>query len=389
MASQLQHQVSDLSATDAAAAASVANKVSDAAADSHAALVATHGPDNLRKAVSEVASDAGESSNVPQDDRSSRVYPYNAYLHPFTILAKPSMKGGDDLATLQQRLLVPSLLPAGIDAHLLLEERERFIQTRIQQRIRELESFPATIAQVPTYENASSDPSQPKHNNAKVKALIELKSLHLLERQKHMREKVISSMNLATSLGLDRSAFRRVRKQALRDARVTEQLERKQRTERERKVKQRHTDYLTMICNHGKDMLAAHGKSTDQAKKIGRMVLKFHADTEREEQKRIERLAKDRLNALKADDEEAYLKLIDTAKDTRITHLLQQTDAYLDSLAQAVRAQQDDDSHIDWTTTDGTEGAAVDETTFGASRQDDAGDDNGRVDYYSVAHRIT
>lgn len=389
MASQLQHQVSDLSASDTAAAASVANKVSDAAADSHAALVAAHGPDNLRKAVSEVAFDAGESSNVPQDDRSSRVYPYNAYLHPFTILAKPSMKGGDDLATLQQRLLVPSLLPAGIDAHLLLEERERFIQTRIQQRIRELESFPATIAQVPTYENASSDPSQPKHNNAKVKALIELKSLHLLERQKHMREKVISSMNLATSLGLDRSAFRRVRKQALRDARVTEQLERKQRTERERKVKQRHTDYLTMICNHGKDMLAAHGKSTDQAKKIGRMVLKFHADTEREEQKRIERLAKDRLNALKADDEEAYLKLIDTAKDTRITHLLQQTDAYLDSLAQAVRAQQDDDSHIDWTTTDGTEGAAVDETTFGASRQDDAGDDNGRVDYYSVAHRIT
>ena len=389
MASQLQHQVSDLSATDAAAAASVANKVSDAAADSHAALVATHGPDNLRKAVSEVASDTGESSNVPQDDRSSRVYPYNAYLHPFTILAKPSMKGGDDLATLQQRLLVPSLLPAGIDAHLLLEERERFIQTRIQQRIRELESFPATIAQVPTYESSSSDPSQPKHNNAKVKALIELKSLHLLERQKQMREKVISSMNLATSLGLDRSAFRRVRKQALRDARVTEQLERKQRTERERKVKQRHTDYLTMICNHGKDMLAAHGKSTDQAKKIGRMVLKFHADTEREEQKRIERLAKDRLNALKADDEEAYLKLIDTAKDTRITHLLQQTDAYLDSLAQAVRAQQDDDSHIDWTTTDGTEGAAVDETTFGASRQDDAGDDNGRVDYYSVAHRIT
>ena len=40
MASQLQHQVSDLSASDTAAAASVANKVSDAAADSHAALVA-------------------------------------------------------------------------------------------------------------------------------------------------------------------------------------------------------------------------------------------------------------------------------------------------------------------------------------------------------------
>jgi hypothetical protein len=43
--------------------------------------------------------------------------------------------------------------------------------------------------------------------------------------------------------------------------------------------------------------------------------------------------SKERLKVLKADDEEAYMKLIDTAKDTCITHLLQQTDAYLDSLA--------------------------------------------------------
>ena len=49
---------------------------------------------------------------------------------------------------------------------------------------------------------------------------------------------------------------------------------------------------------------------------------KFHQDTEREEQKRMERVSKERLRALKNDDEEAYLKLVDTAKDMRITHLL-------------------------------------------------------------------
>ncbi|OBZ69596.1 hypothetical protein A0H81_10243 [Grifola frondosa] len=49
-------------------------------------------------------------------------------------------------------------------------------------------------------------------------------------------------------------------------------------------------------------------------------------------QDRITRLRR-ALGALKADDEEAYMKLIDTAKDTRITHLLKQADAYLDSLA--------------------------------------------------------
>jgi ATP-dependent helicase STH1/SNF2 len=46
------------------------------------------------------------------------------------------------------------------------------------------------------------------------------------------------------------------------------------------------------------------------------------------------------LKVLKADDEEAYMKLIDTARDTRITHLLRQTDSYLDSLAQAVMASR-------------------------------------------------
>lgn len=395
MSSQLQAHLASDSSTDQQSTPSVTSKMADAAADSHAAHVATHGPDPMKSSAEEKSStnktesDAGPTK--PADDPSSKVYPYNAYLHPFTLLAKPALSGGNDLASLQQRLLIPSLLPTGVNSQLLLEERERFIQARIQQRIRELESFPANMAQVPTAPSSQSSEqtsSRGCNSNAKVRALIELKSLHLLDRQKQMREKILASMNLATSLGLDRSAFRRVRKQALRDARVTEQLERKQRMERERKVKQRHTDYLTLICSHGKDMLAAQAKAADQARKIGRLVLKLHNDTEREEQRRIERVAKERLNALKADDEEAYLKLIDTAKDTRITHLLQQTDAYLDSLAQAVRAQQDDDAHKDWSTIDAVEGGVVDETTFGASRQDDPSDDSSRVDYYSVAHRI-
>ncbi|WFD29111.1 RSC chromatin remodeling complex ATPase component [Malassezia sp. CBS 17886] len=392
--------------------ASVAAKMTDAAVDSHAALLAANGPKAIHQA--ETASSGGAREppaasgaqaaeprahlpETPVDDPSSAVYPYNAFLHPFTLLAKPSLKDGNDLASIQQRLLIPSLLPAGVDASLLLQERDRFLAARMQQRIRELESFPATLPQVPTAANdARLDRDGMYSGNAKAKALIELKSLHLVQRQKQLREQVVASMHLATTLGLDRTAFRRVRKQTLRDARVTEQLERKQRTERERKAKQRHTDYLTMICAHGKDLVAAHNKAADQARRLGRLMLKLHADTEREEQKRVERVAKERLNALKADDEEAYLKLIDTAKDTRITHLLQQTDAYLDSLAQAVQAQQQDDANADWGSLessrmlgDASVDGGVDETTFGAARQDDGGDDASRADYYSVAHRIT
>ena len=72
------------------------------------------------------------------------------------------------------------------------------------------------------------------------------------------------------------------------------------------------------------------------------MCLALHGCPEKEEANRIEWISKERLKALKADDEEAYMKLVDTAKDTRITHLLRQTDSYLDLLAQAIVAQRND-----------------------------------------------
>ena len=82
------------------------------------------------------------------------------------------------------------------------------------------------------------------------------------------------------------------------------------------------------------------------------------------------------------------MKLIDTAKDTRITHLLRQTDAYLDSLAQAVVEQQNDDVHKDSVVITNPESGPADETMFGAQKAVDP-DDKGKVDYYAVAHRLT
>ena len=121
-------------------------------------------------------------------------------------------------------------------------------------------------------------------------------------------------------------------------------VEGRQRAERERRAKQKHVEQLLTICSHGKELQTVNKAAQDRIFRLGKSVLAFHAHTEKEEQKRIERISKERLKALKADDEEAYMKLIDTAKDTRITHLLRQTDAYLDSLTQAVMEQQRDGS---------------------------------------------
>ena len=127
--------------------------------------------------------------------------------------------------------------------------------------------------------------------------------------------------------------------------------------------------------------------------RLGRAVGAMHAATEKEEAKRIKRISKERLKALCADDEEAYMKFIDTAKDTRITHLLRQTNSDLDGLAQAVVAQQNDDIHggRPIMTANIGDSEAVDETMFGAQKMED-GEVEGKgskLDYYAVAHRIT
>ncbi|KAF8640822.1 hypothetical protein AX17_000471 [Amanita inopinata Kibby_2008] len=342
-----------------------------------------------------------------EDDVNSGIYPYNAYRHPFTHLKRPADVDPKLFATRLQRLLIPTLTPTGLDAHQVINERDRFVEARMQQRIRELEAIPATIGDGGLAENnpftseSAEQMTENKENAApaeqslqslihpppsvhgKLRALIELKSLRLLDKQRALRALVAERLAHGSMLPLNRSDFRRVRKPTIRDARMTEQLERKQRAERERRAKHKHVEQLEVICVHGREMLNACRNAQDRIARLGRAVLSFHAHTEKEEQKRIERLAKERLKALKADDEEAYMKLIDTAKDTRITHLLKQTDAYLDSLAQAVLAQQNEGG-----VSESAEGPTS-EATFGAKAAIEDPTEDKKIDYYAVAHRIT
>ncbi|KAJ8520347.1 hypothetical protein ONZ45_g2821 [Pleurotus djamor] len=339
-----------------------------------------------------------------EDDVNSGIYPYNAYRHPLTHLKRPTEGDPKLFSSRLQRLLIPTLMPPGLDAHQIINERERFIEARIQQRIKELEVLPSTMGDgdfegvngIEGFKvekendtlSASNELSLIPHTtHGKLRALIELKSLRLIEKQRALRQSVADRLAHGSLLPINRTDFRRTRKPTIRDARMTEQLERKQRAERERRAKHKHVEQLDIICRHGQELIQANRLAQDRVTRLGKAVLSFHVHTEKEEQKRIERISKERLKALKADDEEAYMKLIDTAKDTRITHLLRQTDGYLDSLAQAVMAQQTEGGLVHTAPID--DEGPTNEATFGASVYQDPYDEKGKIDYYSVAHRIS
>ncbi|KAI0014042.1 SNF2-family ATP dependent chromatin remodeling factor snf21 [Xylariaceae sp. FL0662B] len=279
----------------------------------------------------------------------------------------------------KQRLIIPSIFPTGVDFDQLRHEREIIIFNRMKARYAELKAVPGNISHWDTTkETLEAD------DTLKRKAIIELKSLGLYAKQRALREKIGRLMMHYDNLAMttNRSQYRRTKKQNVREARITEKLEKQQRDARENREKKKHTDFLQSVQHHKSEILNSAHAARSKMSKMGKTMYAHHFNIEKEEQKRIERTAKQRLQALKANDEEAYLKLLDQAKDTRITHLLRQTDGFLKQLASSVKAQQRQAAERY-----GDEvGDLVEEEESEIDEDDQEAD--RKIDYYAVAHRI-
>ncbi|KAL8949070.1 MAG: hypothetical protein Q9222_004795 [Ikaeria aurantiellina] len=276
-----------------------------------------------------------------------------------------------------QLLSMPSLMPPGVDVDRIREEKERIVYNRISARRAELENLKVNIG---SWDTTKSDTPTPD-DSLKLKALIEYKMLALLPKQRALRQQISRDMlhydNLAQTA--NRSMYRRVKKQSLREARITEKLEKQQRDARETKEKKKHIDHLQAIARHREEIEQNARSQKARVQKLGRLMLQQHQQIEKEEQKRVERTAKQRLQALKANDEETYLKLLGQAKDTRISHLLKQTDGFLRHLAASVKQQQRNSAeHY----------GDIDAPEDDVSGSDDEESSAPKVDYYEVAHRV-
>ena len=299
---------------------------------------------------------------------------YDTFKSPYDYLS-PTIGYGEH-SVRSNRMMIPSIMPCGVDVDRVREERERIVYNRIVSRKAELESLPANIA---AWDTSKSD-APVVDDSLKLRAMIEYKMLCLLPKQRALRQQVNRDLihydNLAQTA--NRSMYRRMKKQTLREARITEKLEKQQRDVRETKEKQKQIDHLQSILQHASEIQKNAAAQRARVQALGRKMVQHHQNIEKEEQKRIERTAKQRLQALKANDEETYLKLLGQAKDSRISHLLGQTDGFLNQLAASVKKQQQNAAERY-----GEERSPVAEVS------DSENEEGGRaVDYYEVAHRI-
>lgn len=217
--------------------------------------------------------------------------------------------------------------PQGLDPIVILQERENRMASRIAHRMEELSNLPTTMPE-----------------DMRIQAQIELRALRVLNFQRQLRTEIMQCTRRDTTLetAVNVKVYKRTKRQGLREARATEKLEKQQKLEAERKRRQKHQEFLAAVLQHGKDFKEYHRNNVARLGRINKAIMNYHANAEREQKKEQERIEKERMRRLMAEDEVGYRKLIDQKKDKRLAFLLSQTDEYIGNLTEMVKQHKDE-----------------------------------------------
>lgn len=259
----------------------------------------------------------------------------------------------------------------GLKPMYLAAEREKYVKTRLENRQKELSILPLDMPE-----------------ELKLKAEIELTQLRLLEHQRQVRAAIAAELKrvIAIENAAERSTYRRSRKAPTKLSEA-EKLS----LDQKRRRKAKHKDFMNQVTENSKKFKEFHSQHLQKVKRVNRSVVTFHASKARREQQRREKAEKDRLRALKENDEVAYMQLLQQTKNNRLTELLQQTDDYLEQIsAKVAQAKGESIVHEDANAQKKDLAAMSEEEKkmFFAKEAEDAKQLESTKAYYTLAHTI-
>ena len=113
--------------------------------------------------------------------------------------------------------------------------------------------------------------------------------------------------------------------------------------ERRRREEQRGVlrGFLKTVERHQKRFVTFHKKRRKTMSKLAHAVEQYHQKMKKDLQREEDRMTKKRLKALKENDMDAYMELVEQTKNTRLQHLLRETESYLKSLGELIVKQKE------------------------------------------------
>ncbi|KAL9273318.1 Chromatin structure-remodeling complex protein SYD-like protein, partial [Drosera capensis] len=133
-----------------------------------------------------------------------------------------------------------------------------------------------------------------------------------------------------------------------------EKYEQRMKEERQKRIRERQKEFFSELELH-KDRLEDLFKfKRERGRGFNKYVKEFHKRKERIHREKIDRIQREKINLLKINDVEGYLRMVQDAKSDRVKQLLKETEKYLQKLgsklqeaktvARLFEAEMDEDS---------------------------------------------
>ncbi|XP_054807322.1 chromatin structure-remodeling complex protein SYD isoform X1 [Prosopis cineraria] len=205
------------------------------------------------------------------------------------------------------------------------KKRHQFEQNWVRKQQKTRQKIISCFDKLKENVNSSEDIS------AKTKSVIELKKLQLLDLQRRLRSDFLNDFFKPITSEMDH--LKSIKKH--RHGRRIKQLERfeqKMKEERQKRIRERQKEFFGEIEVHKERLDDAFKIKRERWKGFNRYVKEFHKRKERIHREKIDRIQREKINLLKINDVEGYLRMVQDAKSDRVKQLLKETEKYLQKL---------------------------------------------------------
>ncbi|KAK3042449.1 hypothetical protein RJ639_000173, partial [Escallonia herrerae] len=174
--------------------------------------------------------------------------------------------------------------------------------------------------------------SSSENITAKTRSVIELRKLQLLDLQRRLRSDILHDFfkPIATEMDILKSHKKH---RIGRRSKQLERFEQKMKEERQRRTRERQKEFFSEIESHRERLDDVFKMRKERWKGFSKYVREFHKRKERVHREKIDRIQREKINLLKVNDVEGYLRMVQDAKSDRVKQLLKETEKYLQKLS--------------------------------------------------------
>ena len=296
-------------------------------------------------------------------------------------LASPAEQARWELQRLQSQTGGPPQDPRAV----LLAERERHIEHALRRR-----AAPAAVGGGGCGGGSGSEVAL--QNGAAAAAGEALRRrqqmLRLLPLQRQVRAQMVATIKEQHGdEAIEQANAHKGDKKFMRGVSTRIKHQRDQRRQEARAEKKRAADLLDAICQHSSNFKAFHRSNNHRTLRgVHQAVAKWHEGVVKKDDQRQERERRERLRALKANDEETYLKLVKDSKNERIQHLLAKTGDCLKQLGTQLQEEKHEAATFNIAQGAGAGAAGGAAIPMEAEAAADAPNEGTSKEYYQIAH---